>query len=259
MRMPDSIFPIDSINQKVQNKGLDLDSMEMAVPHKRAMIVDDEPDTVEMVKLILTNAGIDVISAQSGKVALDKCLRMSPDVILLDIMMPEMDGFETYERLRKITQTPVIFFTARTQKEELVKGLQIGADDYITKPYHPAELVARVHNTFRRASSQAPVNSYFFPNIGLKINIDTREVMFHDQTIPLTSRELALLSILARSSKNWVTHETIGKEIWGEDDEKTRKRIKYLIFLLRRKMEKNPSKPVLILSRDGLGYKLSAD
>jgi two-component system KDP operon response regulator KdpE len=116
-----------------------------------------------------------------------------------------------------------------------------------------------VHNTLRHNNNHAPVNSYFFPNLGLKINVETREVTIYDQTIPLTSRELALLSILARSSNNWVTHEAIGNEIWGQDDEKTRKRIKYLIFLLRRKMEKNPSKPVLILSRDGLGYKLVAD
>jgi DNA-binding response OmpR family regulator len=259
MRMTEPIYPMDTTSQKYQSKGLDLDSMEMSIPHKRAMIVDDEPDTVEMVKLILTNAGIDVVSAPNGKTALEKCLRLSPDVILLDIMMPEMDGFETYEHLRKITQTPVIFFTAKAQKEELVKGLQIGADDYITKPYHPAELVARVNNTFRHSNGHPPINSFLFPNIGLKINIDTREVTFNDHTIPLTSRELALLTILARSSKNWVTHETIGNEIWGEDDEKTRKRIKYLIFLLRRKMEKNPSKPNLILSRDGLGYKLTAD
>ncbi|MHC1785370.1 MAG: response regulator transcription factor [Anaerolineaceae bacterium] len=252
-------FSQESIETRIQNKGLDLDSMEMEIPHKRVMIVDDEPDTVEMVKLILTNAGIDVISASSGKAALEKCLRLSPDAILLDIMMPEIDGYETYDRLRKITQTPVIFFTAKAQKEELVKGLQIGADDYITKPYHPAELVARVHNTFRHNNNHTPVNSYFFPNLGLKINVDTREVTVHDQTVPLTSRELALLSILARSSNNWVTHETIGNEIWGQDNEKTRKRIKYLIFLLRRKMEKNPSKPVLIISRDGLGYKLVAD
>ena len=159
-----------------------------------------------MVKMILTNAGIDVISAPNGKVALDKCLRLSPDVILLDIMMPEMDGYETYEHLRKITQTPVIFFTAKAQKDELVKGLQIGADDYITKPYHPAELVARVQTTFRHRSGHPPVNSFLFPTTGLKINIDTREVTYHDHTIPLTSRELALLTILARSSKNWVTH-----------------------------------------------------
>ena len=194
-----------------------------------------------------------------GKWLSDKVSRLSPDVILLDIMMPEMDGYETYEHLRKITQTPVIFFTAKAQKDELVKGLQIGADDYITKPYHPAELVARVQTTFRHSSGHPPVNSFLFPTTGLKINIDTREVTYHDHTIPLTSRELALLTILARSSKNWVTHETIGNEIWGEDDEKTRKRIKYLIFLLRRKVEKNPSKPALILSRDGLGYKLAAE
>ncbi len=259
MTMPKPYFTKEIEKQNFHNKGLDLDTIENTIPHKRAMIVDDEPDTVEMVKLILTNAGIDVISAPNGKVALEKCLRLSPDIILLDIMMPEMDGFETFERLRKFTETPVIFFTAKSQKEDLVKGLQIGADDYITKPYHPAELVARVNNTFRHYDGKQAVNGYYFPNLGLKISIDTREVTIHNQTIPLTSRELALLSILARNSNNWVTHQSIGEEIWGEDDEKSRKRIKYLIFLLRRKLEKNPSKPMLILSRDGLGYKLVAN
>lgn len=258
MTMPKPYFLTETAEPKIRDKGLDLDSMETAIPHKRAMIVDDEPDTVEMVKLILTNAGIDVISAPNGRVALEKCLRLSPDIILLDIMMPEMDGYETFERLRKFTTTPVIFFTAKSQKEELVKGLQIGADDYITKPYHPSELVARVHNTFRHSNGRQTVNSYFFPNLGFKITVDTREVTINNQTIPLTSRELSLLSILARNANNWVTHQTIGEDIWGEDDEKSRKRIKYLIFLLRRKLEKNPSRPALILSRDGLGYKLVA-
>lgn len=259
MTMPKPYFSTEIERQNIHNKGLDLDSFETAIPHKRAMIVDDEPDTVEMVKLILTNAGIDVISAPNGKVALEKCLRLSPDIILLDIMMPEMDGFEIFERLRKFTETPVIFFTAKSQKEDLVKGLQIGADDYITKPYHPAELVARVNNTFRHNDGKQAVNGYYFPNLGLKISVETREVTINNQTVPLTSRELALLSILARNANNWATHQTIGEEIWGEDDEKSRKRIKYLIFLLRRKLEKNPSRPVLILSRDGLGYKLVAD
>lgn len=259
MTTPESNNVKESKGNKSQAKGLDLDFIGMSVPHKRAMIVDDEPDTVEMVKFILTNAGIDVIGASSGKIALDKCLRISPDIILLDIMMPEMDGFETFEKLREITNSPIIFFTAKSQKEELVKGLQIGADDYISKPYHPAELVARINNTFRRSSYTPPINQYQFPNVDLKINLDTREVVVRDHTIPLTIRELSLLSILARNSKNWVSHETIGNEIWGMDDEKTRKRIKYLIFLLRRKMEITPSKPVLIQNRDGLGYKLIAD
>lgn len=135
MRTQDPYFSTYSIEPRANTKGMDLDSIETAIPHKRVMIVDDEPDTVEMVKLILTNAGIDVISAPNGKMALEKCLRLTPDLILLDIMMPEMDGYETYDRLRKITQTPVIFFSAKAQKEELVRGLQIGADDYITKPY----------------------------------------------------------------------------------------------------------------------------
>lgn len=259
MTMPESINVKESFGNKSQARGLDLDLIGMTVPHKRAMIVDDEPDTIEMVKLILTNAGIDVVGAASGKIALDKCLRVSPDVILLDIMMPEMDGFETFGKLREITNSPIIFFTAKVQKEELVKGLQIGADDYITKPYHPAELVARINNTFRRSTNKPPINQYQFPNVELNINLETREVVIRDHTIPLTIRELSLLSILARNSKNWVTHEAIGNEIWGGDDEKTRKRIKYLIFLLRRKMEITPSKPVLIQNRDGLGYKLTAD
>lgn len=245
--------------RRIQNHGLDRDSMELEVPHKRVMIVDDEMDTVEMVKIILTNAGIDVISAANGKSALEKCMRHSPDMILLDIMLPEMDGYETFGRLRKITDTPIIFFSARSQKEEMVRGLQIGADDYITKPYHPSELVARIKNTFRRNLGIQHGSRLFFPVTGLKINLETHDAVLQDRIIPLTNRELSVLQILARNSRNWVKHGTLGHEIWGMDNEKTRRRIKYLIFLLRRKLETNPSKPRLILNRDGLGYKLDAE
>ncbi len=144
--------------------GLDLDRLDPSTPRRRVMIVDDEPETVGLLKYILSNAGIDVAGADSGKSAIDKVSRIWPDLILLDLMMPEMDGMETFANIRKLTPAPVVIVSAKNQKEDIVKGLQMGADDYITKPFHPAELVARVNTVVNRSRQiSAPSGLMEFP------------------------------------------------------------------------------------------------
>jgi len=248
-----------SLMGAVQEKGIDLDALGVGAPRKRVMIVDDEPESVDLMKLILSGAGMDVAGAASGKAALDKCPRIWPDVILLDLMMPEMDGFETYRQLKRITPAPVVMVSARTQKDDVVQGLQFGADDYITKPYHPAELVARVRNIMQRAPAARVKSNYLFPAIEFELDLDTRDVTVRGQTSALPKREFQVLSILARNAPQWVSHRVIATEVWGEDNANARKRIKYLVFLLRRVVEEIPSQPKLIVNREGLGYKLAAE
>ncbi len=146
------------------DRGVDLDLV--TTGHKRitAMIVDDDPDTIRMIKTILMGAGMDVIGAVSGLDAIDKCPHTQPDVVLLDLMMPEMDGYETFHHLRTITSAPIVIVTARSLKDDVVEGLQFGADDYITKPFYPPELVARVNTVVRRTRYIAPVSSFFLPH-----------------------------------------------------------------------------------------------
>ena len=240
--------------------GLDLDRLDPATPRRRVMIIDDEPETVGLLKYILSNAGIDVAGADSGQSAIDKVSRVWPDLILLDLMMPDMDGMETFANLRKLTPAPVVIVSAKNQKEDIVKGLQMGADDYITKPFHPAELVARVNTVVSRSRQvTAPAGSVEFPNIDMTLDPDTREARVRGDTIPLARREFDVLYCLGRHTPRWVDHATIAEEVWGQNDPKAVNRIKYVIYLLRRKLEVNPSRPQLILAREGLGYKLASD
>ena len=240
--------------------GMDLDRLDPSNPRRRVMIIDDEPETVGLIKYILSNAGIDVAGADSGQSAIDKVSRIWPDLILLDLMMPEMDGFETFSNIRKLTPAPVVIVSAKNQKEDIVKGLQMGADDYITKPFHPAELVARVNNVVNRARlTGSSTDVVEFPSLEMRIDPSTREVEIRGKLVVLARREFDVLQCLARHSPHWVNHSTLAKEVWGQDDTKVVNRIKYVIYLVRRKIEQNPSKPKLILARERLGYKLASD
>jgi two-component system KDP operon response regulator KdpE len=241
------------------DRGVDLDMVTSG--HKRitAMIVDDEPETIRMMKIILMGAGMDVIGAASGLDAIDKCPHSQPDVVLLDLMMPEMDGYETFHHLRTITSAPIMIVSARTLKDDVVEGLQFGADDYITKPFYPPELVARVNTVVRRTKYTPPVSTYSFPTIGLKVDSEAREITFREQKILLPSKEFEVFSVLVRFAPKLVSKEVIAREVWGEDNEKIQNRIKYFIHILRGKLEDDMSNPKLILSREGLGYRLNTD
>jgi two-component system, OmpR family, response regulator VicR len=239
--------------------GLDLDEIQSRTSTKRALIIDDDPDSVDLIKLIIRNAGMDVFGAFNGSEALQKCTNLHPNIILLDLMMPGMDGWETYERIRKITDVPVIVVSAITKKEQVVKGLQMGFDDYVTKPFFPPELVARVKTVLRRAGEPKPVTTRVFPEADLSIDSETRDVILRGQVISLTSREFAVLEMLARKAPKMVRYEEIAGEIWNGDGAKVRNRIKYLIYLLRHKLETDPNNPQLILNREGLGYMLNIE
>lgn len=254
-----SVMPSNSEKSSLPT-GLDLDRLDPATPRRRVMIVDDEPETVGLLKYILSNAGIDVSGAESGQVAVDKVSRIWPDLILLDLMMPEMDGEETFTNIRKLTPAPVVIVSAKNQKEDIVRGLQMGADDYITKPFHPAELIARVNTVVNRSRQvSAPSGLMDFPNLDMTLDPGTREVKTRGETIALARREFDVLYCLGRHTPRWVDHATIAEEVWGQNDSKAVNRIKYVIYLLRRKLEINPSRPQLILAREGLGYKLASD
>ena len=239
--------------------GVDLDMV--TTGHKRitVMIVDDEPETVRMIKTILMTSGMDVIGAESGLDAIDKCPHTQPDIILLDLMMPDMDGYETYQHLRSITSAPIVIVYARSLKDDVVEGLQFGADDYITKPFYPPELVARVNTAVRRAQYTAPVSIYSFPTIDMRVDMENREVTLQDQKILLPAKEFEVFSVLVRFAPKLVSKEVIAREVWGEDNQKIQNRIKYFIHILRGKMEANSSQPRIILSREGLGYRLATD
>ncbi len=239
--------------------GIDLDELDIS-QRKRVLVVEDELDTVYLLKQILRMAGFNVLSATTGREALLKAAEQEPDLVLLDLMMPEMDGWEILEHLRQmIDKVPVIIVSAKASKDDVVKGLAAGADDYISKPFYNAELSERVKAVLRRASKPRELSRLVFPDIEMDLDLNMQEVTIKDQTMRLTPKEFDILSLLAKHSPAIVSYESIADNVWGEDSPEIRRRIKYLIYLLRRKFENIQADPDLILNIDRLGYKLQTE
>jgi two-component system KDP operon response regulator KdpE len=241
------------------NAGLDLDAVQELGSQRVVMVVEDDPDTLNLLKLTLRRAGMNVVGATDGKQAIRKWMDTNPNIVLLDLMMPEMDGWETLGQLRAITDAPIIILSALSQKENVVRGLKQGADDYVAKPFVGDEVVARIEAAMRRSGPNKPVSTLVFPDQGLSIDLETHQVTLRDQLIDLTPREFAVLEILAHQHPKPVSYEMLAKEVWGEDNDKIRERIKWIVYLLRQKIEKDPSRPELILNKTRFGYQLASE
>lgn len=236
--------------------GADLDEVYTS-NRKRILVVEDEPDTVLILKHVLRSGGYNVLGATSGQEALKKFSEVKPDLVLLDLMMPGMDGWETYHYLRQMSDVPVMILSAVSNKDEVVRALRMGVDDYLTKPFVNAEVVARVDAILRRVKgSNQEIDRLLFPDIDLIVDFRTQEVIHCDQHVQLTGREFAIFSLLARNAPAIVAYHDISTKIWDEDSAEARNRIKYLVHLLRRKFERLPGKPDFIENVDRLGYKL---
>ncbi len=236
--------------------GADLDEV-YASNRKRVLVIEDEPDTVLLLKHLLRSAGYNVLGATSGQEALKKFSEVKPNLVLLDLMMPGMDGWETYRYLRQMTDVPVMILSAVTNKEEVVRALRMGVDDYLTKPFINAEVVARVEAVLRRAhGTSQEVDRLLFPEVDLIVDFRTQEIIHCDQHTQLTGREFAIMALLARNAPAIVAYHEIAMQIWEEDTAEARNRIKYLVHLLRRKFQRLPGNPDFIENVDRLGYKL---
>jgi DNA-binding response OmpR family regulator len=235
--------------------GVDLDNINTS-ERQKVMVIDDEIDTVFLLKQILRIAGFNVLSAASGEEALNKLAVATPDLVLLDLMMPDMDGWETFQKLRQKTNIPVIVVSALGSKEDVAGGLERGVDDYISKPFYNAEVTARVKAVLRRTQSNQEVSRYVFPYIDLTVDLLKQEVIYCNQKVHLSQKEFAVLAVIAKHAPAIVSYETISLEVWGEDSPDVRKRTKYLIYLLRRAFFEVKQDAKLILNLDRLGYKL---
>lgn len=239
--------------------GLDLDAVQELGDQRVVLVVEDDPDTLNLLKLTLRRAGMNVVGATDGKQAIKKWMDVNPNIVLLDLMMPEMDGWETLSHLRAVTDAPIIILSAMGQKENIVRGLREGADDYMPKPFVGDEVIARVEAALRRAGPKAPISKLTFPENDLSLDLETRQVTLRDTLIDLTPREFAVLATLAKQHPKPVSYDMIAQEVWGEDNDKIRERIKWIVYLLRQKIESDPSKPKLILNKTRYGYQLAAE
>ena len=245
-------------NQTQQKPGIDLDTLQREA-HQLVLIVDDDSDTNVLLKSVLKFSGFNVSGALSGKDALEKTAYYHPDLILLDLMMPEMDGFETLQKLRSITNVPVVILSALSEKDKIVQGLRMGADDYITKPFNNDELAERIRAVLRRAGRDERGSHFEFEDVGLVIDIMNHTVKLQGQEIDASPKEFEMLVLLARQAPNMVDYPVIATTLWGKDDQDVRNRLKYLVYLLRNKLKEAAPGLDLIKNINRLVYKLDVE
>jgi DNA-binding response OmpR family regulator len=223
---------------------------------RKILVVDDEPRMVQLISLNLKMEGFNVISASGGYQALEKVTREMPDLVLLDIMMPDMDGFATLKKIRELSSVPVIFLSVKGEEADRVRGLDLGADDYITKPFGPRELISRINAVLRRTEPENPNRrSEIIVDDELKINFDQRRVWVRGENIKLRPTEYRLLHQLVSNAGKLLTHETLLSRVWGPEYRDEDQYVRLYITYLRQKIEKDPKNPVYILSERGLGYR----
>ncbi len=224
---------------------------------EKILVIDDEEMTVQLISILLERRGYEVIKAYRAEDGLRKAYREHPDLILLDIMMPDMDGWEVCRRLRELSDMPIVFLTARDDVRDVVKGLEMGADDYVVKPYDNNELVARVRAHLRRAPKPAVSEELVFDGGHFRINFISREVRVRGVQVHLTPKEFNLLGVLARNAGRVITRTDLVKEAWGPEYGDAIDSLKLYIHYLRQKIEKDPQRPTYILTSRGVGYRFA--
>lgn len=222
---------------------------------QKILIVDDEPLYIQLLQVNLIAEGYDVIAAADGDEALEKVSSMRPNLVVLDVMMPRLDGFTTCERIRQFSQVPIIMLTARGEEQDRIKGLNAGADDYVVKPFSADELIARVRAVLRRAQNMdESTQERFFTHINLKIDFARAEVWKNDKPIFLSATEYRLLIQFAHNVGRVLTAEELLTAIWGPTYREDKEILWVGIARLRQKLEDNPHSPRHIVTRSGLGY-----
>jgi DNA-binding response OmpR family regulator len=230
---------------------------------KKLLIVDDETDIATSIQYVLTQEGFSTLLAHDGLKAIELAEKEKPDLIILDLMMPGLDGLEVCRRVRSTDRrTPILMLTARTSEIDTVVGLELGANDYIAKPVRLRELVARVKAHLREsptAASSSSVSGHRIKLKNLSIDMDSRTVMVNDQIIDLTFKEFELLAALARQPNRVFTRDQLFAQVWGSDFLGESRTVDVHIRYLREKLEENPSQPKRILTVRGVGYRLVWD
>lgn len=223
---------------------------------RRVLVVDDEPRMIRFIRLNLEHDGFEVHEAVSGQEALEQMRDVMPDLILLDVMMPGLDGFETLEMIREISTVPVIMLTAKGEVEDRVRGLELGADDYISKPFSPAELSSRVKAVLRR--TEMPSEQLHEPievDGRLKLDFDRREIWVEGEQVQLRPTEYRLLYHLVQNAGWVVPHEQLLAKVWGYEYREETHYLRLYVNYLRQKLEDDPSNPKYILTERGVGYR----
>ena len=229
----------------------------MTASNPRVLVIDDELPILRVLKSTLVTSGLEVMTAPSASAALQAVAQSTADVIVLDLGLPDMDGKEVIQALREWTTAPIVVLSARHDEEERIAALDLGADDYITKPFHMGELQARLRTALRHAERQNR-DASTYSGRGLDIDFERRVVRVLRQEVDLTAKEYDLLSCLARHAGQIVTHKQLLAAGWGGTVSDTQF-VRVYIGQIRQKLEADPGAPDLILTVPGIGYRLRTD
>lgn len=224
---------------------------------RRILVVDDETRMIGFIRMNLELEGHQVIEASNGMEALEAIRTKLPDIVLLDVMMPELDGFETLRMLREFSEIPVIMLTAKGEENDKVYGLELGADDYMTKPFGPRELSARIKAVLKRFEkpSSSPDQAIISIDDRLQVDFNRREVIIEGERVKLRPTEYRLLYHLIDNAGWTVTHDQLLAKVWGYEYRDEAHYVRLYVNYLREKIEEDPSNPRYILTERGVGYR----
>jgi two-component system KDP operon response regulator KdpE len=220
----------------------------------RILAVDDEPRMLDLLALSLRQRGFDVLEADTGAEALQRVRADAPDLVLLDVGLPDLDGFAVLGRIRAVSSVPVIMVTVHAEEQQRVHGLELGADDYVTKPFSPAELSARINAVLRRIRTAEPLHGLVHVDDHLQIDFNEREAIVGGQRVRLRPTEYRLLYQLVQHPGRTLSFETILARVWGPEYRDESHYVHLYITYLRQKLEPDPSNPRYIHTRRGVGY-----
>ncbi|MGY3187790.1 response regulator transcription factor [Lysinibacillus sp. RS5] len=226
------------------------------------LIVDDEKDIRNLIAIYLKNEGFDVLEASDGEEGLNLLKKHKVHLIVLDIMMPNVDGIEMCMKVRKIAEMPIIMLSAKSQDMDKITGLTLGADDYVTKPFNPLELIARIKSQLRRYIKMNRLDMMDENEIeigDMRINTATHEVIVNNEKVKLTPREFSVLELLARNQGMVMSAEQIYERVWKEEAIQSENTVMVHIRKIRERIETNPRNPQYIKTVWGVGYKIEKD
>ncbi len=220
----------------------------------RILIADDNEQLLHVLAAGLETDGLEVVTARDGLEALELARTSPPALVILDVTMPGLDGFAVCNRLRAVTSAPIIFLTARTREQDVLQGLALGADDYLSKPFSVAELKARIDAKLRRLAGGKPIEPTGYADDVLEIDLEHGRVRRRGQDVSLSPKQFQLLASLVRRRGTVVPHAQLLREVWGEGYESERGYLAIYVRYLREAVEDDPSHPVYVRTRHGVGY-----
>jgi two-component system KDP operon response regulator KdpE len=228
-------------------------------PSARILVVDDEPQIHRFLGPSLVASGFLVVGAKTGAEALNAFSKEGPDLVILDLGLPDIDGKDVITALRKKTAIPIIVLSARDRESEKVEALDRGADDYVNKPFTIGELLARIRSVLRRPAHVLPITSDVFHIGSISVDVRQHQVTRDGVVVRLTPKEFELLALLVRHTGRVLTHKYILNQVWGPANSSDTQYLRVFVGQLRQKLERNPAEPQLILTEPGVGYRVAEE